>query len=224
MDITLLLVSTQAFLIAAAVSCYSWSRYRLFSYLVLIWFFVALGLAQIPYFQNDQSWTTGDWKGFLPFVSLLSIPVIALLFAWRKSQKFQAFLDQTPTWVFVLTQVYRLAGVTFLVYFFQDKLPWHVGLVSGTLDTVVAIGAIPVAYLVYKYGAKVNSLLVAWNVLGLLDFAISFTIVSLSFIGLISLSPEPTLLGMPPLTLISIFQVPLAIFIHIYLLSKITRN
>lgn len=224
MDLTLLLVSAMAFLIAIAVSAYSWNRYRLFSYITIIWFLATLGLAQIPYFQDPISWTDGDWKGFLVFGSLLMVPVTLLILAWHKSPKFQAFLNQIPTWLLISTQVYRLAGIFFLIFYFQDKLPLEIGLVNGILDVVVAIGAVIVATVVYQKGVKANSLVLAWNGIGLLDFASAFTMVGVSFFGIVNISPAPTLMAMPPLTLISIFQVPLAMFIHIYLIARIRKS
>jgi hypothetical protein len=224
MNLTLLLVSAMAFLIAITVSAYSWNRYRTFSYVTIIWFLVTLGLAQIPYFQDPISWTDGDWKGFLVFGNLLMVPVILLILVWQKSSKFQAFLHRIPTWLLISTQVYRLAGIFFLFFYFQDKLPLEIGLVNGILDVVVAIGAVIVARVVYQKGAKANSLVLAWNGLGLLDFASAFTMVGVSFFGVMNIFPAPTLMAMPPLTLISIFQVPLAMFIHIYLIARIRKN
>ncbi len=224
MDLTLLSVSLMAFLIAIAVSVYSWNRYRPFSYITFIWFLISLCSAQIPLFQNDQSWVAGDWKGFFVLGNLLMAPVIILILAWQKSPKFQAFLNQIPTWLLISTQVYRLAGIFFLIFYFQDKLPLEIGLVNGILDVVVAIGAVIVAVLFYQKRAKVNSLALAWNGLGLLDFASAFTMVGLSFFGIVNLSPAPTSMAMPPLTLISTFQVPLAMFIHIYLIARIRKG
>ncbi len=224
MEITLVLVSLMAFIIAIVLSIYSWNRYRPFSYALLIWFFVAFGLAQIPYFQDSQTWMEGDWKGFLAFGSLLMIPVFALIVAWSKSQKFKAFLDQIPTWLLISTQAYRFAGIFFLVFYVQDKLPFEIGVVNGLLDVTVATSAIILGILIYYKGNKYNKLVLAWNGLGLLDFASAFTVVGLTFFGLMSVSPAPTPMGLPPLTLISIFQVPIAMFIHVYLIARIRND
>lgn len=213
-----------AFLIAMSIAMYSWNKYRPIGYGILTWFFIAFALAQIPYFQNSQSWTPGDWKGFLAFGSLLMIPVLVLIIAWLKNQKFAAFLDQIPTWLLISTQVYRFAGIFFLVFYFQDKLPFEIGVVNGLLDIIVAASAIILALLVYKTGNKCNKLVFTWNGLGLLDFMSAFTVVGLSFFGLMSVSPAPTPMGLYPLTLISIFQVPLAMFIHIYLITRIRKT
>ena len=224
MNITLVLVSLMAFIIAVLLSMYSWNRYRPLSYALLAWFFIVFGLAQIPYFQDSQTWIDGDWKGFLAFGSLLIIPVFTLMVAWSKSQKFKVFLDQIPTWLFISTQTYRFAGIFFLVFYFQRKLPFEIGVVNGILDVTVAVTAIILALLIYKKGNNFNKLVLAWNGLGLLDFVSAFTVVGLSFFGLIRISPAPTPMGLPPLTLISIFQVPIAMFIHIYLINRIKNS
>jgi hypothetical protein len=224
MNITLVLVTSMAFLIAILFSIYSWNRYRPVSYALLIWFFIAFGLAQIPYFQNAKTWMEGDWKGFLAFGSLLMLPVLVLVISWLKNQKFKNFLDQIPTWLLISTQAYRFAGIFFLVFYVQDKLPFEIGVVNGLLDVTVATSAIILGLLIYSKGNKYNKLVLAWNGLGLLDFASAFTVVGLTFFDLLTVYPAPTPMGLPPLTLISIFQVPIAMFIHIYLINRVKNT
>lgn len=224
MNLTLLAVTTMAFLIALAAISYSWVRYRPFAYVTIVWFLVALVVAQIPFFQNEQTWMAGDGKGFIAFGTALMVPVVGLLLAWQKSSAFRAFLEEIPTWLLVSTQVYRMAGIFFLLAWLQGTLPWQIGLVNGVLDVAVATGAVLVATLVYKYGKRANAAVLVWCGLGLLDFALAFTVVGLSFLGMISIAPAPASMGMPPLTLISIFQVPLAMFIHIYLIARIRKS
>ncbi|WP_373520839.1 hypothetical protein [Aquiflexum sp.] len=118
----------------------------------------------------------------------------------------------------------RFAGIFFLVFYFKEKLPFEIGVVNGLLDIIVAVTAIILALMVYKTGNKFNKLVLAWYGLGLLDFTSAFTVVGLSFFGLISVSPALTPMGLPPLTLISIFQVPIAMFIHIYLINRIKNS
>ena len=223
MDLTLILVTIVALLVAIAVSIYSWNKLRPLSYLMITWFILFVGLAQIPYFEVAGAWQPGDIMGFAVFGNLLSIPIIILLLAWKKSAAFNNFMDATPTWLLVSTQVYRIVGLVFLIYYFQGKLAFEVGFTSGLMDILVAISAVIVAWLVYHKPSREKSLVLAWSIFGLLDFASAFTITGLSLFGLIQLVPEPSDLGMPPLTIISIFQVPLAIFIHIYLIARVRK-
>jgi hypothetical protein len=48
--------------------------------------------------------------------------------------------------------------------------------------------------------------------------------VGLSFFGFLEIDPVPTSMAMPPLFLISLFQVPIAMFIHIYLIARIRNS
>jgi|AntRauMFilla1563_2_1112583.scaffolds.fasta_scaffold03923_3 hypothetical protein len=223
MDFTLISVTVMALLVATAIVIYSWNKFRLLSYTMAAWFVLAVGLAQIPYFEVAGSWQPGDLQGFAIFSNLLSVPLIILLVAWKKSTAFRNFLDATPTWILVSTQVYRLVGLVFLIYYLQGKLAFEVGFTSGIMDVLTAISAIIVAWLVYHKPAREKTLVLAWCIFGLVDFASAFTITGLSLFGIIQLVPEPSDLGMPPLTIISIFQVPLAIFIHIYLIARVRK-
>jgi hypothetical protein len=223
MDFTLISVTVLALIVATAIVIYSWNKFRLLSYTMAVWFVLVVGLAQIPYFEVAGAWQPGDLLGFVGFSNLLSLPVIILLLAWKKSTAFEKFLDATPTWILVITQVYRLVGIVFLIYYFQGKLAFEVGFTSGVMDVLTAISAIIVAWVIYHKPSREKTLVLAWSIFGLADFASAFTITGLSLFGVIQLMPEPSDLGMPPLTIISIFQVPLAIFIHIYLIARVRK-
>ncbi len=210
--------------VTALISMYSWNKLRTVSYLISIWFVLAVALGQVPYFQVIGEWQAGDLIGFAIFGTLLSIPLGALLFAWKKNTAFQNFLETIPTWLLVSTQSYRMVGLAFLIFYLQGVLPFEVGFVTGVFDILVALSAVTVAWLVYHKSTKEKPLVLVWCGFGLLDFALAFTIVGLSFFGLIQLVPEPTAMAMPPLTIISIFQVPLAMFIHIYLINRVLHT
>ncbi len=224
MNVGALAIIAIGLVVTGLIAAYSWNKLRAVSYLVLAWLVLAVGLAQIPYLQVKGEWQSGDLIGFMFFSILLMIPLAGLFIAWQKSSAFKNFLDAVPTWVLVSTQAYRIVGLAFLFYYFQGALPFEVGFVSGVYDLLVASSAVVIAWLLYHKSIKEKLFVVGWCGFGLLDFAVAFTIVGLSFLGLIQLVPEPTAMAMPPLTIISIFQVPLAIFIHVYLITRVLQT
>lgn len=220
MNFNFLLVYSIAFLVAVAFSAYSWNRLRPVSYIIMGWFVVAFGFSRFSYFQSPTDWQEGDLIGLLAFSSLMTIPVICLIVAWQKSPRFKTFLRNIPTWLLVSSQVYRIGGALYLVGAIAGELPMATGLVNGVLDIVVSTSAILLGWLVFKNIAKVKNWILAWSALGLLDIMGGLIIVTFSFFGLVDFTPAPTLMGMAPITMVCIFQVPLAIFIQTYLIHR----
>jgi hypothetical protein len=76
-------------------------------------------------------------------------------------------------------QVYRAAGG--LVWFAQlaaGRVPATFGLIAGTGDVLVGILAVMTAIYLYSGVRGGRLMAIAWNTLGLLDFAIAFVIAS----------------------------------------------
>jgi hypothetical protein len=224
MDILSVLISLLAFTIAAVFSAYAWNRLRAVSYILIAWFVVAFGISQVPFFQSYTSWESGDLLGLTVFSTIMMIPLISLIWAWQKRADFRAFLDKIPTWVLISTQLYRVAGFLLLAGYLQDKLPFEVGFVNGLLDITVAILAIFLAWFAFKNPNKGKGVIIAWNVLGFSDLMIALSTISLSLFGVLSLSPEPAAMGMSPFSLIGLYQVPLALFIHLYLIARMRKS
>lgn len=210
-----------ALTIAIAIALYSWRRSQTVAIVAIVWAIISLFTARIPFFQNLDRWTDGDLLGFIAFGSILTIPVMLFLIALSRSQSFQQFMNDTPSWVLTATQVYRLTGASFLWLYLRDLLPAEVGLVSGVLDIIVGITALPVAWTLSRGFPWSRNLAIAWNFVGMFDLTSSFTVVTLSIFGLLALDPAPTRLGSYPLSIVSVYQVAIAIFIHIYLLRRL---
>jgi hypothetical protein len=121
--------------------------------------------------------------------------------------------------VLIATQIYRIGGVFLILAYTQGSLPWSVGLVSGVLDVIVAITAVLLAQYLAQ-GNKVPKLVSAWACLSLLDFAWAILVISASFFGLVSVSPDLSAMGNPPLLIISLFAMPLSIFISVVVFMR----
>ncbi len=100
-------------------------------------------------------------------------------------------------------------------------MPPEIGVVAGCADAFIGITAVPVAWAVARNMGGVRRLAVGWNLLGIADFLVAVSMVSLSFIGILSLQPAPVRIGLHPLALISLFQVPLSMAIHLLALRRL---
>lgn len=210
--------------IGCILAIYSWQRSKIIAIVILSWAILSLFTAQIPFFQNSDSWTDRDAIGYYAFNAMFLIPVIVLLvLAWR-STTFKSFMSETPTWVLTATQLYRLSGSSLIFLYLQGVIPVEIGLPNGIMDILIGLTALPLAWVLYRGYVWGRNTAIIWNVIGLLDFIIAATVISLSFEGLITVSPVPVRMGLYPLSLITIYQVAIAAFIHIYLLQRLLRQ
>ena len=89
---------------------------------------------------------------------------------------------------------------------------------------VVSVGVMAwcaLAWVVAKHIGGVRWLAIGWNLVGIADFLISVSMVSLSFVGVLAMQPDPVRIGLHPLALISLFQLPLSIAIHSLVLRRL---
>ena len=211
--------SVLAVLTALAITLYSWNKLRFLSYITLVWVATCLVVGQINFFSPLFSWQSPDLLGFMIFGTLAFTPAGLLLYMSYRNAKFKKFLAKIPTSVLIATQIYRIGGVFLILAYTQGSLPWSVGLVSGVLDVIVAITAVLLAQYLAQ-GNKVPKLVSAWACLSLLDFAWAILVISASFFGLVSVSPDLSAMGNPPLLIISLFAMPLSIFISVVVFMR----
>lgn len=210
--------------IGTVIAAYSWQRSRIVAVIAMSWAILSLFTAQIPYFQNPDRWTEGDLLGYNAFNAVFTIPIIVLVIASWRSSEFRKFMNDTPVWVLTASQLYRLSGATLLLYYFQDLLPAEIGISNGVLDIIIGMTALPLAWALYRGFSWSRNFAIIWNFVGLFDFVAAAAVITLSFFGVIEISPVPARMGLYPLSLITVYQVAIAFFIHIHLLQRLFRN
>jgi hypothetical protein len=155
------------------------------------------------------------------------LPVIIGAPILLRSKRIGEVLDaMPPTWLVAL-QVYRVFGMTFLVGWLFGLIPGIFALPAGTGDVITGLVALPVAYMLASGDGQGRAEAVAWNVFGLLDFAVAISL------GLIT-SPGPlqlivpdvpnTTAGVYPTVLIPAFAVPSSILLHLVSLRQLSRR
>jgi hypothetical protein len=156
---------------------------------------------------------------FLPVI--IGVPILL------RSKRIGQVLDaMPPTWLVAL-QVYRVFGMTFLVGWLFGLVPGIFALPAGIGDVITGLMALPVAYMLASGGGQRRAEAVAWNVFGLLDFAVAISL------GLIT-SPGPLQLIVPsvpnatagvyPTVLIPALAVPSSILLHVVSLRQLSRR
>jgi len=214
-------ISTIAFGIALAVAAYSWRRMRAVSLGMMAWCAAAWAVSVRGFFQDSGGWQTADIPGFLLFGTLMTLPLVVFAFGWYRSPAWQGFCEAVPLPLLIGSQVYRLGGAIFLWMQAEGLMPPEIGVVAGCADVFIGITAFPLAWAVAKNIGGVRRLAIGWNLLGIADFLVAVSMVSLSFIGVLSLQPTPVRIGVHPLALLSLFQLPLSIGIHLLALRRL---
>src|SRR5262245_59998090 len=106
------------------------------------------------------------------------LPVLIGLPFLLRSQRIGSALDAVPASWLVGLQAYRVFGGIFLVAWSRGAMSGTFALPAGAGDILVGVLALPVAYLLYVGAPSARRLAVAWNILGLVDFAIAIAWVS----------------------------------------------
>jgi hypothetical protein len=153
-------------------------------------------------------------------------PVIIGLFALLRSKSVAAVLDATPASWLIGLQVYRVFGGIFLVNWVQGTVAGPFAWPAGIGDMLTGIMALPTAFLLASGAENARSAAIAWNIFGLLDFAVAVTMGVLSNPGplqIFGLDIPASLAGTYPIVLIPTFAVPSSILLHALSIWQLRR-
>jgi len=214
-----IILYTIAATIAVVFTLYFWSRSRAVAIFIALWFASAYALNHIGFFAGGGVWSDGDLIRLPLFMIAMFAPIAAYFWARARLDGFAEMIAAVPDSFLYGSQIYRIAGAVFFVAFAAGLSPVPVALPAAVMDTTIALTAIPMAFLMTRRPNRQAAL--TWNVLGLTDFAWAFTAVSASLFGIWAMTPAPSGIGHAPALILSLFQVPLAIIIHIELLRRV---
>jgi hypothetical protein len=145
------------------------------------------------------------------------LPVLVGLVLLLRSHRVAAILGaMPPSWLIGL-QVYRVFGGIFLVAWMRGNLSGTFALPAGAGDVLIGLLALPIAYLVHRDAPGSRKAAIAWNILGLADFAVAIGIGILSTPGPLQvIVPDGSnaQLGTFPTVMIPAFAVPSSILLH----------
>lgn len=199
---------------------------------VLLWLTIAIAASFVGFFPDPTSWDRpDDLIGFALFGTLMALPVVLWFTVVRQRQDVQRAVNQLPLSFLVGLQVYRIGGLIFAWMFFSGMMPAAMSGSTATLDILVGITALVLAVAIGKreqrkqhLSTRLRIAVIVWSVVGVMDFVIAILVFSADAVGLLELSPPPLMLGEHPLALVSLFQVPLAVIIHLLAIERVRHT
>jgi hypothetical protein len=153
-------------------------------------------------------------------------PVIIGLLLLLRSKSIGALLDATPAHWLVALQVYRIFGAIFIVNWVHGAAPAVFAWPAGIGDTLTGMMALPVALLLASGAETGPRAAMAWNVFGLVDFAVAIAMGVLSSPGplqIFGFDIPASLAGTYPTVMIPAFAVPSSILLHALSIRQLRR-
>lgn len=147
--------------------------------------------------------------------------VIVLLLAFAFSAGFRDWCLSVEVRALVLFHVVRFVGVYFLILYSQDRLPYDFAVRGGWGDIAVAAGVVILVLFVKPAGKTGWALYLLWNVLGFID--ILYVVVTAARLAFSEPGSMDELLRLP-LNLLLTFVVPIIIFTHIVIFTRLFRS
>jgi hypothetical protein len=156
---------------------------------------------------------------FLPVI--IGVPLLLL------SKRVGQVLDAMPASWLVALQLYRVFGSWALVAGLRGALPGMFGVPAGIGDTLTGLLAVPAAIALAAGTAQGRRAAIAWNILGLADFAVAVTLGAITSPGPFQLIvPDVPSIGAGayPGVLTPAFVVPSSILLHALSLRQLFRR
>jgi hypothetical protein len=156
---------------------------------------------------------------FLPVI--IGAPIVLL------SKRLGQVLDAMPATWLVALQLYRVFGSVFLVEGLRGVVPGVFGLPAGTGDVLTGLFAVPAAIALSAGTAEGRKAAIAWNIFGLVDFAVAITLGLITSPGRFQLIvPDVSSIGAGayPNVLTPVFVVPSSILLHTLSLRQLRRR
>lgn len=147
--------------------------------------------------------------------------VIVLLLAFAFSAGFRDWCLSVEVRALVLFHVVRFVGVYFLILYSQDRLPYDFAVRGGWGDIAAAAGVVILVLFVKPAGKTGWALYLLWNVLGFID--ILYVVVTAARLAFSEPGSMDELLRLP-LNLLLTFVVPIIIFTHIVIFTRLFRS
>jgi hypothetical protein len=167
--------------------------------------------------------------GFAPFPLIpfaIFLPVIIGTPIVLLSKRMGQVLDAMPASWLIALQAYRVLGSAFLIGWARGLVPGVFALPAGIGDVITGLLAVPVAISLAAGTPESRKVAVAWNVFGLLDFAIAVSIGLMIAPGplqvIVSSIPNATV-GIYPNVMVPAFAVPSSILLHVLSLRQLRR-
>jgi hypothetical protein len=159
-----------------------------------------------------------------PIPLAVFLPVIVGVPLLLRSKRIGEVLDAMPAPWLVGLQIYRIIGSGFLIAWAQGAVPGVFALPAGIGDVMTGLLAVPVAAALAAGTTESRKAAIAWNIFGLLDFAVAVGIGQAIAMQLIVPSIPNATIGLYPTVMIPAFAVPSSILLHALSLRQLYRR
>mmetsp|Transcript_7565 Transcript_7565/g.13307 ORF Transcript_7565/g.13307 Transcript_7565/m.13307 type:complete len:280 (+) Transcript_7565:2-841(+) len=221
---------------------YTLPRYEPFGLFLLLWWVLAVFISlndclfasqtQWQYQQQSQQQhnnTISDVWGLVVLVGLPMCMWTILLWAWFHGRLRGFLLNMVPLWSMIALHIYRLDGLSIVLPLWKGNVPKLIGFQTIVLDVLMGATAVPLTWMLYTQRTRPFSkrgfkdVLWFWNSLGLYDLCSAYLLLVLNYAsvgGSLITEPPFSVLGFHPFPLLILFQVPLAVAIHVLCLTN----
>jgi hypothetical protein len=154
-----------------------------------------------------------------------ALPVALICFAFFAVPTVRAALFAIPLPVLVAANAARVLGVLFILQYAANRLPAPFAPAAGWGDVFVGLTAMPVAWLAWRYGARTRGLVLAWNLVGIVDLVDAAGLGATSSPGplqIFTVSPDSSLMTTLPWILIPCFLVPASFALHVAIFYRLS--
>jgi hypothetical protein len=190
--------------------------------------FVLVGwVSVVAFVLSRNGFVNGGSERVPPLLFGLLAPVLAGLALFRESRTLRAFLAATPVSLLVGVQLYRVLGLVFLGMASLGALPVAFAGPAGVGDLLVGVSAPLIASLAARRVRGWRTLVLAWNVVGMLDLVAAVTLGVLtapSPLQRLAFDSPNVAISRAPLALIPSVLVPMAMLLHLATFWRLARE
>ncbi len=147
--------------------------------------------------------------------------VIVLLLVFAFAPVFRDWCLSIDVRALVLFHITRFVGIYFLILYSQGRLPFDFAVPGGWGDIAAAAAVVILVLFVKPAGKTGWALYLLWNVLGFID--ILYVVVTAARLAFSEPGSMSEMLKLP-LNLLLTFVVPLIIFTHIVIFTRLFRS
>jgi hypothetical protein len=161
----------------------------------------------------------------IPWLPIAALgPVVLAVPILLRSRRIGEALDAMPASWMVALQVLRVNGFVFLLAWATGRAPGVFALPAGIGDMLTGLLAVPVAIALGSGSRESRRAAIAWNIFGLLDFAIALSIGLAVAFRLIETGFASATGGVYPVVMVPAFAVPSFIILHAVSLRQLSRR
>jgi hypothetical protein len=161
----------------------------------------------------------------IPLLPIAALgPVVLTIPILLRSRRIGQVLDAMPASWMVALQVVRVNGFAFLIGWAYGTVPGVFALPAGIGDILTGLLAVPIAISLGSGSRDSRRAAIAWNLFGLLDFAIALSIGFAITFRLIETGLASATGGLYPAAMIPAFGVPASIMLHALSLRQLSRR